>query len=53
MLMTSKRSYRDILPQTYIRSELEKGKNKQFDPEVADAMIQLIDEDTEHLLYEH
>ena len=51
--MTSKRSYRDILPQTYIRSELEKGKNKQFDPEVADAMIQLIDEDTEHLLYEH
>lgn len=51
--MTSKRSYRDILPQSYIRSELEKGKNKQFDPEIAEAMIQLIDEDTEYLMNEN
>lgn len=51
--MTSKRSYRDILPQSYIRNELEKGKNKQFDPEVAEAMIQLIDEDTEYLMNEN
>ena len=50
--MTSKRSYRDILPQSYIRDELEKGKNKQFDPEVAEAMIQLIDEDTDYLMNE-
>lgn len=51
--MTSKRSYRDILPQAYIRNELEKGKNKQFDPEVAEAMIQLIDEDTDYLMNEN
>lgn len=51
--MTSKRSYRDILPQSYIRGELEKGKNKQFDPEVAEAMIQLIDEDTDYLMNEN
>ena len=51
--MTSKRSYRDILPQSYIRQELEKGKGKQFDPEVAEAMIQLIDEDTDYLMNEN
>lgn len=51
--MTSKRSYRDILPQAYIRNELEKGKNKQFDPEVAEAMIQLINEDTDYLMNEN
>lgn len=51
--MTSKRSYRDILPQTYIREELEKGKNKQFDPEAADAMIQLMEEDTDYLMNEN
>lgn len=50
--MTSKRSYRDILPQAYIREELEKGKGKQFDPEVAEAMIQLIDEDKDYLMNE-
>lgn len=51
--MTSKRSYRDILPQSYIREELEKGKAKQFDPEVAEAMIQLIDEDSDYLMNEN
>ncbi len=48
--MTSKRSYRDVLPQSYIREELEKGKGKQFDPEVAAAMIELIEEDTDYLM---
>ena len=43
--MTSKRSYRDILPKTYIKEELERGKGKQFDSEVADAMLQLMEED--------
>lgn len=51
--MTSKRSYRDILPQSYIKEELEKGKGKQFDPEVAEAMIQLINEDTDYLMNEN
>lgn len=50
--MTSRRSYRDILPQSFIREELIAGKNIQFDPEVVDAMIELIDEDTEYLMNE-
>ena len=50
--MTSRRSYRDILPQSFIREELIAGKNKQFDPEIIDAMIELIDEDTDYLMNE-
>jgi len=40
--MTSKRSYRDVLPIDYILQELENGKGSQFDSDVAEAMIQLI-----------
>ena len=48
--MSSKRSYREMLPQDYIIDELEKGKGTQFDPEVAEAMIQLIKEDGEYMM---
>ena len=48
--MSSKRSYRDMLPQDYIIGELEKGKGTQFDAEVAEAMIQLIKEDGEYIM---
>ncbi len=48
--MTSNRSYRDALPQAVVRNELVKGKGTQFDPEIADIMLQLIDEDTNYLL---
>ena len=48
--MTSNRSYRKGLPQDIVRAEIEKGKGKQFDPEIADIMLQLIDEDTEYKL---
>lgn len=48
--MSSKRSYRDMLPQDYILGELEKGKGTQFDPEVAEAMIQLIQEDGDYMM---
>ena len=48
--MSSKRSYRDMLPQDYILGELEKGKGTQFDPEVAEAMIQLIREDGDYMM---
>lgn len=48
--MSSKRSYRDMLPQDYIIEELEKGKGTQFDPEIAEAMIQLIKEDSEYMM---
>ena len=50
--MTSKRSYRDVLPQAVVRAEIEKGKHTQFDPEIADIMIQIIDEDKEYILHE-
>ena len=43
--MTSNRSYRGALPQDVARSEIEKGKGAQFDPIIADIMLQMIDED--------
>ncbi|MCR5402960.1 MAG: response regulator [Butyrivibrio sp.] len=50
--MTSHRSYRDVLPQEVVRSEIEKGKGSQFDPVFADIMLQMIDEDKEYLMHE-
>jgi len=44
--MTSNRSYRDALPQEVVRTEIEKGKGTQFDPQIADIMMQMMDEDT-------
>ena len=43
--MTSRRSYRDALPQDVARSEIGKGRGTQFDPVFADVMLQMIDED--------
>ncbi len=50
--MASNRSYRNALPQEKVRSEIEKGKGTQFDPEIADIMLQMIDEDKEYKLRE-
>lgn len=50
--MTSRRSYRDVLPQEVVRSEIEKGKGTQFDPLFADIMIQMVDEDVEYKMRE-
>ena len=50
--MTSKRSYRDVLPQEVVIGELEKGKSTQFDPEIAEIMIELIKEDTDYIMHE-
>lgn len=46
--MTSKRAYRDIMPQDKVREQIVLGKGTQFDEEIASIMIQLIDEDTEY-----
>lgn len=46
--MTSNRSYRDALPQEVVRAEIEKGKGTQFDPQIADIMLQMMEEDTEY-----
>ena len=50
--MTSKRSYRDVLPQEVVIGELQKGKATQFDPHIAELMIELIHEDTEYVMHE-
>ena len=50
--MSSRRSYRDVIPQSVARSELEKGKGTQFDPKFADIMIAMIDEDVEYQMRE-
>lgn len=46
--MTSKRSYRDALPQESVRRELENGRGTQFDPVFADIMLAMIEEDREY-----
>lgn len=46
--MTSNRSYRKALPQDVVRSEIENGRGTQFDPAIADIMLQMIDEDKDY-----
>lgn len=48
--MASNRSYRNALPQSAVRAEIERCKGTQFDPYIADVMIQMIDEDTEYAM---
>lgn len=50
--MSSRRSYRDVLPQEVVRREIEKGKGTQFAPQFADIMLAMIDEDTEYKMRE-
>ena len=51
--MTSKRSYRDPIPQQKVREEIVKGMGYQFDPAFAKIMLHLIDLDTEYTMKEH
>lgn len=50
--MSSRRSYRDVLPQEIVRSEIEKGKGTQFDPVMADIALGMIDDDTDYQMRE-
>lgn len=50
--MTSKRSYRDVMPQEAVRSEIGKGKGTQFDPYFADVMLMMIEEDKGYRMHE-
>ncbi len=50
--MTSRRSYRDVLSQEKVRSEIERGSGTQFDPAFAGIMLSLIDEDKNYSLRE-
>lgn len=46
--MASDRSYRKALPQSVVKEEIEKGKGTQFDPDIADVMLELIEEDSDY-----
>ncbi|MCR4787699.1 MAG: HD-GYP domain-containing protein [Lachnospiraceae bacterium] len=50
--MTSKRSYREAIPQQTVREEIVKGMGTQFDPEYAKIMQHLIDLDSEYMMKE-
>lgn len=51
--MTSRRSYREPLPQDIVRSEIQKGSGSQFDPRFADIMLKMMDEDKDFNMREH
>ena len=48
--MTSTRSYRAAMKQRKVREEIENGKGKQFDPIIAQIMIDMIDEDVKYTM---
>lgn len=50
--MSSRRSYRGILPQAQLREEMEKGAGTQFDPVFAEIMLTMIDDDTDYQMRE-
>lgn len=50
--MTSTRSYRAVMPQEKVRNEIENCKGKQFDPVIAQIMIEMIDEDLNYSMKE-
>lgn len=50
--MTSNRSYRSYLPQDVVKGELEKFSGTQFDPDVAQQMLDIIAKDKDYQLHE-
>ena len=41
--MTSKRSYRDALDLQYVKDEIQRCKGTQFDPQIADAFLDILE----------
>lgn len=50
--MTSNRKYRSGLPQDVVREEIRRGIGTQFDPHIAEIMLEIIDKDKNFLLRE-
>ena len=48
--MTSKRSYRNALPIDVVRAEIEKCSGTQFDPDIAKAFLEILDNDYNSIL---
>lgn len=51
--MSSRRSYQDVMPQEFVRNEIVEGRGTQFDPVVAEKMLEMIDEDRDYQMREH
>ena len=49
--MTSRRAYQALKPQAEVRAEIVRCKGTQFDPDIADAMVRIIDEDKDYILH--
>lgn len=49
--MSSCRSYRGAMPQEAIYEEIRKGRGTQFDPVIADKMLELMDEDMNYEMH--
>ena len=47
--MTSKRSYRDSLPIDVVKEEIKKNSGTQFDPEIAEVFLKILDEQPEDI----
>ncbi len=50
--MTSTRSYRKILPQQKVYDEIKAGRGTQFDPELSDIMLRMIETDRRYTMRE-
>ncbi|MBQ3670866.1 MAG: HD-GYP domain-containing protein [Treponema sp.] len=50
--MTSKRAYSDVRPQDVVRSEIIRCRGSQFDPQIADIFVSMIDDDPEYKMHE-
>lgn len=50
--MTSNRAYSDIRPQSDVRAEIVRCRGSQFDPAIADIMVQMIDDDKRYQMRE-
>jgi len=48
--MTTKKRFRDALPMQIVREELIKGAGAQFDPDLADIMVHLIDSENKEYI---
>lgn len=50
--MTSNRAYSNIRPQEEVRAEIVRCKGTQFDPVIAEYLLQMIEEDKEYRMHE-
>ena len=48
--MTSRRSYRDALDMQIVKNEIERCKGTQFDPQLADVFLEILEKDFEKII---